>query len=176
MFAFPELISLTPRCGTFSFLCPSLLLFVIQAMISNVYHLVPLVQEMARRKAFGYRHMLRFFRMSQRRLQKKKKNRRMSQRRLQKKKKNRNNKKLIIHKKSYVYILNSDTLALIFFFYNSRSVKLLSHMRSKIDLTKLSSHNIEYLFSSFRFSLARTWSFIQGQLNHTRSDWSDVFN
>ena len=61
MFAFPELISLTPRCGTFSFLCPSLLLFVIQAMISNVHHLVPLVQEMARRKVFGYRHMLRFF-------------------------------------------------------------------------------------------------------------------
>ena len=73
VFAFPELISLTPRCGTFSFLCPSLLLFVIQAMISNVYHLVPLVQEMARRKVFGYRHMLRFFGMSQRRLQKKKK-------------------------------------------------------------------------------------------------------
>ena len=103
MFAFPELISLTPRCGTFSFLCSSLLLFVIQAMISNVHHLVPLVQEMARRKVFGYRHMLRFFRMSQRRLQKKKK-------------KNRNNKKLIINKRSYVYILNSDTLALIFFF------------------------------------------------------------
>ena len=61
MFAFPELISLIPRCGTFSFLCPSLLLFVIQAMISNVYHLVPLVQEMARRKVFGYRPMLRFF-------------------------------------------------------------------------------------------------------------------
>ena len=61
MFAFPELISLTPRCGTFSFLCPSLLLFVIQAMISNVHHLVPLVQEMARRKVFGYRHMLPFF-------------------------------------------------------------------------------------------------------------------
>ena len=73
MFAFPELISLTPRCGTFSFLFPSLLLFVIQAMISNVHHLVPLVQEMARRKVFGYRHMLRFFGMSQRRLQKKKK-------------------------------------------------------------------------------------------------------
>ena len=77
MFAFPELISLTPRCGTFSFLCPSLLLFVIQAMISNVHHLVPLVQEMARRKVFGYRHMLRL----------------------------------------HVYILNSDTLALIFFFF-----------------------------------------------------------
>ena len=73
MFAFPELISVTPQHGTFSFLCPSLLLFVIQAMISNVHHLVPLVQEMARRKIFGYRHMLRFFRMSQRRLQKKKK-------------------------------------------------------------------------------------------------------
>ena len=61
MFAFPEIISLTPRCDTFSFLSPSLLLFVIQAMISNVHHLVPLVQEMARRKVFGYRHMLPFF-------------------------------------------------------------------------------------------------------------------
>ena len=153
---------MTPQRGTFSFLCPSLLLFVIQAMISNVHHLVPLVQEMARRKVFGYRHMLGFFGCHNN---------------AYKKKKNRNNKKLIIHKRSYVYILNSDTLALIFFFfYNSRSVKLLSHMRSKIDLTKLSSHNIEYLFSSFRFSLARTWSFIQGQLNHARSDWSDVFN
>ena len=57
VFAFPE-ISLSLRCGTFSFLFPSLLFFVIHATISNVHYLVPLVQEMARRKVIGYMHML----------------------------------------------------------------------------------------------------------------------
>ena len=31
-----------------------------RAMISDVHYLVPLVQEMARRKVIEYRHMLRF--------------------------------------------------------------------------------------------------------------------
>lgn len=72
-----------------------------RAMISDVHYLVPLVQEMARRKVIEYRHMLRF--------------------------------------------------------KDSQSV------------------NVGYHFSFFRFSLARTWLFIQGQLKHARSK-SDVFN
>ena len=71
-------------------------------MISNVHYLLPLVQEIARRKVIAYRHMLPF--------------------------------------------------------KDSQSV------------------NVGYLFFFFRFSLARTWLFIPGQLQHARSDWSDVFN
>ena len=150
VFAFPEIISLSHRCASLSFLFPSLLFFVVQAMVSNVHYLVPLVQEVARRKVFEYRHMLRFFSDVTTTLPKKKK-------------KNRNNKNLIIRKKTYVYIFNSDPLALIVS-YNSSSVIILSHMGSKIDLIKVSSHNTEYLFSFFRFSFARIWLFIQGQL------------